>query len=440
MPASPTSPPARKFSTADWGLVLLLASVNFTHILDFVIVMPLGDRLRHDLSIDPQQFSFVVSIYGMAAVVAGVVASSFVDRLDRRTMLLGSFAGFLIATWYCGIVDDYLHLLIARGIAGLFGGIAGSGIMAIIGDVFPPELRGKAIGAVMSSFAVASTIGLPTGLLLANYYNSFNAPFVAIAALGSAVWVFVFWRLPSLTGHRVDLPDNPFRQFYEVIRQPNHIWSLVFILTMVLGTFMVVPFFAPFYQSNCGRTAGDIPIIYACAGICTLFMVNLIGHMTDKFGPHKTFLVTCTGAVIMTAITTNLPHISLFTAIAVTAIFMVLASGRMVPAQTMMLKSADPKLRGAFMNLSTATTHLATSVGPMISGAIVGEEYPGGPLTNFPLAGLVGIAFGTTSIVLSFFLKSAPSTVVHEEMPDIAPLLFDPTPENELAPLAAPQE
>lgn len=428
----PASTSRTQLTLGDWSLILLLAAVNFTHILDFVIIMPLGDTLRTDLGITPQLFSYVVSAYGFAAVIAGVVASSFVDRLDRRTMMLASFGGFIVATWYCGIVKDYEHLLVARGFAGLFGGIAASGVMAIIGDVFPPALRGRAIGAVMSSFAVASTIGLPIGLMLANRYDSWNAPFLAIAILGVFVWMLIFMRLPSLTGHRVGRPANPFRQFGAVVQQPNHLWSLAFMLATVLGTFIIVPFIAPFYVANCGLTEDDIPYVYFAAGICTLFMVNATGWLTDKIGPHKTFLMAGTGAVIMTAITTNLPTINLAVGIIVTAAFMVLASGRMVPAQAMILRSADPTLRGAFMNLSTATTHFGTAIGPLISGAVIGEQFKGGPLTNYWVAGIIGMGFGVTSIVLSFFLQSGPAPVKHESMTDVPPLIIDPSPENEL--------
>ncbi len=170
----------------EWRLVLLLAAINFTHILDFVIVMPLGDQLRKELLISPRQFGFIVSSYGVAAMLAGIAGSLVIDRFDRKHFMLFSFAGFTIATLYCGFAPNYAHLLTARTLAGLFGGIVSSSLMSFIGDVIAHDRRGRALGVVTSSFAVASVIGLPIGLMLANMFHHFSAPFIAIAILGCA--------------------------------------------------------------------------------------------------------------------------------------------------------------------------------------------------------------------------------------------------------------
>jgi predicted MFS family arabinose efflux permease len=422
---------SRRFGAREWALVAVLASINFTHILDFVIIMPLGDQLRRQLDINPQQFGFVVSAYGIAAMLAGVAASAVVDRFDRKRVLLVAFAGFVVATLYCGLARDYANLILARAFAGLFGGVTAAGVLAIIADVFPPAQRGKAIGAVTSSFAVASTIGLPIGLTLADFSGDFGTAFLAIAALGVPVWLLALWRLPSLTAHKLSTHANPLVQFAAVIRQPNHLYSFAFMLSMVLGTFIIVPYMAPYLQANCGRRASDLPIIYAVAGIASLVTMNLFGVLTDRLGPRPVFLFTACGAILMTLVVTNLPVVGLWPAAAALSTFMVLASGRVVPAQAMMLASADPELRGAFTNLTSAVSHLATGTGPLISGAIVGEAYHGGPLTHYGAAGLVAVAFGVAAIGLSMSLRAAPAKAQSAEVvvPDQpAPLSIDPEP------------
>ncbi len=393
------------FTGQQWGLLLILAAIYFTHILDFVIVMPLGDQLRQQLHINPRQFGIVVSAYGVAAMIVGIASSSVVDLFDRKSVLVAAFGGFSLATFYCGFAPDYKNLLIARCLAGLFGGLAASSVMAVIGDVFPDRQRGKAIGIVTSAFAVASTVGLPIGLWLAIQFGSWNVPFLAIGVLGVCVWLLAIVYLPSLTGHRTSGRVNPFTQFANVIQQPNHIWSFAFMMATIFGTFLVVPYIAPYLQANCGRTPMDLPIIYAVAGVCTLVSMNLIGWATDRFGAKRMFLICAGGAVLMTLVITNLQYVSLVGAVAVTCCFMMLASGRIIPAQTMMLRASDPALRGAFMNLNTAVSHFATAVGPLITGSIVGEEYAGGPLTGFATAGLVAAACGCVAIVFSFRLQ-----------------------------------
>ena len=413
MPAAPDSPRpnvkhrASTFDRQQWGLLLLLAAINFTHILDFVIVMPLGDPLRQQLKINPQQFGMVVSAYGIAAMITGVLSSSLVDLYDRKTILVGAFGGFALATFYCGVAPSFLHLLIARCLTGLFGGMASSCVMAVIGDVFPDGQRGRAIGVVTSSFAVASTIGLPIGLWLALYFGNWNAPFIAIGFLAVGVWGLVVLFMPSMTGHRTDVRVNPLRQLLTVVQKSNHLWAFAFMLATVFGTFLIVPYIAPYMQANCGRSASDLPIVYAVAGICTLISLNLVGWATDRVGAKPVFLTCAGGAVIMTLVITNLPQVSLMVAVVSTSVFMVLASGRMIPAQAMMLRAAEPALRGAFMNLNTSVSHFATAVGPLITGAIVGEEFSGGPLTGFPIVGLIAAACGIAALALMFGLRPA---------------------------------
>ncbi|XZE42988.1 MFS transporter [Pirellulaceae bacterium SH467] len=396
---------ANRFSGQQWGILLVLAAIQFTHILDFVIVMPLGDQLRRQLHINPQQFGMIVSAYGIAAMVTGILSSAIVDSFDRKKVLVISFGCFVAATFYCGLAPGYEHLLAARSLTGMFGGLAASSVMAIIGDVFADRQRGKAIGVVTSSFAVASIVGLPIGLGLAILFRQWNAPFLGIGVLAVIVWGVAWVFLPALTSHRTEVRHAPISQFVNVVKEPNHVWAFAMMLTTVLGTFTIVPFIAPYLQANCGRSAEDLPVIYSVAGMFTLVSLNVIGWATDRFGAKPMFLVCAIGAVFMTLMITHLPRVSLGGAVVATSCFMVLASGRSVPAQAMMLQASNPRLRGAFMNLNSAVTHFGTAIGPAITGAIVGEDTAGGPLTHFGLAGGIAAMFGCAAVAISFKLK-----------------------------------
>lgn len=400
-------------TTADWKLVLLLAAINFTHILDFVIVMPLGDQLRHDLSITPQQFGYVVSAYGLAAMVAGVATSAWMDRWERKRSMLISFAGFVLMTFYCGVSPNFLHLVTARALAGLFGGTVSSVIMAYIVDSIDEQRRGRAIGIVTSSFAFASTIGLPIGLSLADWFANYGAPFIAIAVLGCGVWVLSAWLLPRLQKERLAHPHPIAKQFVAVLRHPNHLWSFAFMLAMVFSTFMIVPYIAPYFQANCGMSRSHLPLVYLVGGIGSLFSMNGIGWLTDRFGPRSVFMMAASGAIFLTLIITHLAPVGLVLSILIAALFMSVASSRIVPAQAMMLRSAEPSMRGAFTSLNTAVSHFATGTGPLISGSIIGEAYPGGPLTNYGIAGWLAASFGIVAIILSFQLR--PSETIRLE-------------------------
>ncbi len=415
-----TKPVTSPLTASEWKLVLLLAAINFTHILDFVIVMPLGDQLRHELSITPRQFGFVVSAYGISATITGIIASTVIDRFDRRKSMLISFTGFLIATLYCGLAPNYTHLLVARALSGLCGGIVASTVMAYIIDLIPDQRRGRAIGVVTSSFAFASTIGLPIGLSLANWFHHFGTPFIAIAIFGTLVLLAAAIMLPSLPGTHRDLHVHPLTTLLHVASRSNHLWSFAFMIVMVFGTFMIVPYIAPYLEANCGLARSELPIIYAVAGVVSLFAMNFSGWMTDRFGPRRVFAVAAGATVLMTLVITNLPQVGLLGAVLVTTFFMSFASSRMVPAQAMMMRSADAKSRGAFTSLNTAMSHFATGVGPLISGAIIGEVYPGGPLTFYWLAGYVAVLFGVLAVFLSYMLRPSPDFIVQHDRADAA--------------------
>jgi predicted MFS family arabinose efflux permease len=414
MTTTDSIPVRRTLSPAEWALVIVLALVNFTHILDFVIVMPLGERLMRTMHIDAQKFGLVVSAYGLAATVSGVLASLVADRFDRRVFLLVSYAGFILATAFCGLANTFELFLVARVLAGTFGGLAASAIMAVIADVIPDHRRGKAIGAVTSAFAVASVLGLPAGLFLAEAFNSYGVPFLAVAVAGVVVWVVAWVRLPSVAKHLAHRREHSaLAGFVAVVKRPNHLRSFAFMFTLVLGTFTIIPFLAPHMQINCGRSPQDIPWIYAVAGVCTLVGMNVVGWLTDRVGKRPVFLVSAVATMVMTVVITNLPPVGFWGAAIACSLFMVVASGRVVPAQGMMLATADPKTRGAFTTLNAAVSHLATGVGPLISGAVLRTETVTDDLgvehitrlDHYDWAGFVAVGFAAAALGLSFLLK-----------------------------------
>src|SRR5207245_8497359 len=118
-----------------------------------------------DVTSGPLQFALVVSSYGCSAALAGLLAAFFIDRFDRKITLLVLYAGLTIGTLLCAIAPGYWSLMMARIVAGAFGGIGGAFILVIIGDAFPEIRRGRATGVVMTAFSIASIAGLPVGML-----------------------------------------------------------------------------------------------------------------------------------------------------------------------------------------------------------------------------------------------------------------------------------
>src|SRR6266496_1384981 len=198
------------------SLLLLLAAVQFAHIVDFMILMPLGPQLMRDLAIGPGHFSALVAAYTISSGIVGLLTAPFIDRFDRRKLLLFAYAGFIAGTLACALSQSATTLLAARALSGAFGGLSISMVMSIIGDVVPAERRASAMGIVMTAFSVAAAVGVPFGLQLAQRLR-WEAPFFMLAGIASVMWTIAFLRLPAVRGHLES--GHARRAFGELLRR-----------------------------------------------------------------------------------------------------------------------------------------------------------------------------------------------------------------------------
>jgi len=390
---------------SEWGLILVLVAVQFTHMVDFVIVMPLGGRLMRELALTEAQFAQVVSSYAWAAGVASLLASFVMDRFDRRSVLLAMYAGFAASTALCGLAEGYAALLAARTLAGAFGGTAAVALVAVIGDAFPPEKRGRASGAVVSAFAVASIAGLPAGLILAERFGR-GAPFVALGGVSALVWLVAWRRLPSLRNHLAGPRPDRWEEFVAVVGERRYLGAFAFSFFLVLGTFSVASFIGPYLTAINGWTEGDLSQIYFVAGLCTLGGMTVVGRLADRVSRLALFRVLGVAALVMAVALTHLAPGPIWVAAAATSAFMVAAAGRMVPVQALLLGAARPENRGAFLSVNTAVQHAATGLAPLVAGSLV--TIRAGSMTGFPNVGWFAAATAAVSLVLAGWLRPAP--------------------------------
>lgn len=403
-PASDVSAPPR-FTRAEWGLIGILIAVQFTHMVDFVIIMPLGERLMVELRVGPQEFGWIVSAYAWAAGLSSLAGGLVLDRFDRKAILLTMYAGFTLSTLLCGFAPNYGWLLAGRAMAGACGGLAAVALTAVIGDVFPSAKRGRAMGAVMSSFAIASVVGLPIGLNLAEWFGR-GAPFIALAGLSAGVGVLGWYRLPSVREHLAHPRTEVFREYLAVAREPNHLRAFAFSFFMALGSFTIVSFIGPYFAATNRWGESDLAVIYLCAGACTLPGMAVIGRLADRMSRLLLFRIIAGLTVVMTVVTTNMPATPLWVACVVLSGFMVVATGRVVPAQALLLGAASPRIRGAFLSLNTFVTHLATGLGPAVAGSLLVRN-PDNTLSGYPIVGAAACVAAVVALVLAGFVKPA---------------------------------
>jgi predicted MFS family arabinose efflux permease len=396
-----------------WLLLFVLAAVQFTHVLDFMIIMPLAPQLQKDLGLTIRDFSLIVSVYGFAAAIAGFALAPLLDRFDRKHTLLSLYAGFTLGTLMCAVAPNYLALLGARILTGAFGGVAAATVLAIVGDAFPPARRGTAMGVVMSAFSIASIAGLPTGIYLAetisfsgNGADGWRVPFAVLGVFSALLLLLASRFMSSVREHLAGEEERA--SLWEVLSRPNHVSAYALMVMLVMSTFVVGPFLATFLVNNVGRSQSDVGLVYLFGGAATLLTTNLSGRLTDRFARLPVFRVFALLALLSILILAHLPaNTSLWLTLTATTAMMVLTSARMVPAMAMITSSSEPHLRGSFLSVNGSVQQLAIGVAPLLAGFILGDSKEGQPLTHFGLVGFLGAAAGLASIALAGWLRPA---------------------------------
>jgi predicted MFS family arabinose efflux permease len=393
-------------------LISILFMVQFTHILDFVIMMPLGPKFMRIFDIGPREFSHVVSAYGIAAACAGIIGSLFMDRYDRKKALVFLYTGFMVGTFACGMAINHHTLILARIVAGSFGGILSGFILSILADAVPVKRRGAATGVVMSAFGVSSVIGIPTGLFLAEYFD-WHTPFLFLGGLAFFILLFIIKEMAPMTGHLNSIPrpgdgasgksnKTGLQDLIEVMVEPNHWRAFVLTIFVILSGFLVIPFISPYMVKNVGLKENELPYLYFLGGLFTLVSSRWIGKMSDKVGKHKMFYVMAWLSLIPLLLITNLPRLPLSMVLIASCLFFIIVSGRFVPAMAIITSSPQPKHRGAFMSLNSTIQSLTMGAASFVSGHIITTNDLG-ELVNYNWIGF--ISCGMTLLAIYFASK-----------------------------------
>jgi predicted MFS family arabinose efflux permease len=381
-------------------VLLVLAAVQFTTIVDFMVVMPLGPQLMRTLKIGPAEFGLIVSSYTFAAGAMGLIASSMVDRFDRRTAFVALYAGFLLGTLFCALAPNY-HLLVAARVAtGACGGVLGGMAMAIIGDVFPENRRGRATGSLMSAFALASVAGVPLGLYLGTTYG-WHIPFVALVILGAPILALAWFALPPLRGHLGRVHAHPLRSLFENFSQPNHLNAFALIVSLMIGGFAVIPYISPYFVANVGMSEEELPLVYVAGGVLTLGSAPVIGRLADRYGKLRMYRVIAPLSALLLVVITHLPPASAALAVAAFGLLTVANSGRMIAAMAMITGSVLPHRRGGFLSANSSIQHLSAGLGAYLGGLIITQATPEGPMEHFGVVGWIAGASTLASLWLA---------------------------------------
>lgn len=385
------------------AILLTLAAVQFTHILDFMIMMPLGPQLMRAFAIGPGSFGRLVSWYGISAALTGFAAGFFLDRLDRKSVLLALYTGFGLATLSCALAPTHHLLMVGRIAAGAFGGVASSVVVAMVGDVVPPARRGRAMGVVMSAFPIASVLGVPLGLWLAGLFE-WHAPFFLLAGLSVPILALAAWALPRIPAHHA--PVAPWKQMTAILSHPIHQRGFLLSAVLVFGGGCIIPYLAASMVANVGLTETQLPLIYLAGGLATLVSTPIVGRLSDRHDKLHVLAWLSLAASFVVLALTNLPPVSVGVSMTITALFMVTMSGRFAPAMGMMSNAVEGRYRGGFMSVNSAVQQAGSGLANLTASALVASG-AGGRIVGFPRVGFLAIACFALTVFLAARLRAA---------------------------------
>jgi predicted MFS family arabinose efflux permease len=395
------SPPRIKFSGYQKVVIGILGFLQFTVILDFMIISPLGAIVMPTLHISPQQFGFAVSSYAFSAGVSGFLAAGFADRFDRKRLLLFFYFGFMVGTLLCALATTYPLLLAARIVTGLFGGVIGSVVFAITTDLFPLEMRGRVMGVISTAFAASQVLGLPAGLYLTGHWD-WHAPFLAILAVGVPAGFIIMLFMRPVIGHlALKQERSALTHLINTITEPRYRLAFLVVMLLPTGGYMLMPFGTAYIVNNVGLAFSVLPVIYLVTGVSTIFVGPLVGKASDSLGKFAMFCVGSAVTVIMVPIWTNIGHLPLATVIVINVILFAGIFSRMIPSQALISAIPEPTKRGAFNAVSASLQQFAGGVSASVAGWLIVQR-PNGSLAHFDRLGYVVVAISLVTLALMY--------------------------------------
>lgn len=378
-----------KFTRYQALVIVLLALTQFTVVLDFMVMSPLGDMLMKSMELTTSQFGFAVSGYAFSAGISGLLTAGFADRFDRKKLLLFFYVGFIAGTLFCGLSTTYFMLLVARIITGLFGGVIGSISMAILADLFPLAQRGRAMGFMQMGFGASQVLGIPISLYIANHW-SWQAPFIMIVVLAAIIWLTTLLKLYPVIKHlELKTEKTAIKHLWHTLRLRDYRTGFLLTALLSLGGFMMMPWGSAFAVNNLHVSYKQLPLLFMASGIAALIIMPLVGKLSDKIDKVKLFTVAAVWMMIVVVIYTNLSLVPFAVVMIMNILMMIGIMSRIVPA--MALVTALPKMqdRGAFMSINSSLQQIAGGIAAGVGGMIVVQQTKNSPLQHYNTLGYV---------------------------------------------------
>jgi DHA1 family inner membrane transport protein len=392
------------FTRAEKFLLFALAFIQFSHIVDFMILMPLGPSLMRTFEITPTQFGLLVSAYTFSGGTTGLISALFLDRFDRKKSLLFFYLGFSLGTLACAFAPTYELLMLGRIFTGAFGGVLGSQILSIIGDSIETHKRGTATGLVMSAFSFASVVGVPFALYLANHFD-WHAPFLFLGGLSLLLMGLIYKAVPAMSSHLKHERENPVTVLKEYLSQKTYLIPLIFMILLIFGQFSVIPFLSPSFVANTGLLESQLPLIYLVGGICSIVSGPLIGRISDRVGKARVFVTAALFSILPLLILTHLGPTPAPVLLFVVGLFFIAMGGRMIPAMALITGTVPPHRRGSYMSVVSSTQQFSSAAASFVAGLMITKSQAG-QILGYGHVGIMAAVFTLFAIMMIRQIRS----------------------------------
>jgi predicted MFS family arabinose efflux permease len=390
------------FSPYQKFVIFILAITQFSVILDFMIMSPLGDMMMKSLDLKPAQFGLAVSAYAFSAGIAGLLTAGFADKFDRKKLLLFFYIGFICGTFCCSIANTYWLLIAARVVTGLFGGVIGSISMAIITDLFDIHHRGRVMGFIQMGFGASQVLGIPIGLYIANLWG-WQSPFVMVAILGAIIAVMIMVKLQPVTKHlELQQKRNVLSHLWHTVAKRDYRIGFMATTLLSVGGFMMMPFGTAFAINNLHITNHQLPLLFMVSGVSALVIMPVIGKLSDKVDKFTLFAIATVWMMVVVIVYTHFSVTPLWEVMIVNVLMMMGILSRMVPSSALTTAIPDMQDRGAFMSINSSLQQIAGGVAAAVAGMIVVQQSKYSPLQHYDTLGYVVTGISVISTLLLY--------------------------------------
>ncbi|MBI1837855.1 MAG: MFS transporter [Flavobacteriia bacterium] len=381
----------KTFTSYQKFVITILALTQFSVVLDFMVLSPLGDELIKTMDLSPKQFGIVVAAYSISAGLSGFFTAGFADSFDRKKLLLFFYVGFILGTLFCGLATNYYYLIIARFITGIFGGVIGSISMAIVADIFALQQRGRVMGFLQMGFGASQVMGIPISLALTNVFN-WKAPFFLIVGISIIVWILIFIKIKPIREHLAIKKDHSaYQHILKTLTNKNYHIGFLAAVFLSMGGFLIMPWGSTFSRNNLHVTKEQLPLLFMVVGLFTLIVMPIFGKLSDKINKVKLFTFSTTWMVIMVLIYTNLHDIPFWLVVLTNLLMMMGVMTRIVPSNTLITSLPEMQDRGAFMSIYSSLQYLSGGIAAAVGGLIIHQKTEISPIENFNILGIVMI-------------------------------------------------